>query len=336
MQLGQLQRRKFITLLGGLAAAWPLAVRAQQGGHVPRIGALIPYPESDTEAQAQMAAFRQALQSLGFVAGRAAQLDERWTGGDVGKVRTGAKELVGLRPDVILSRSTAATAALLQETHTIPIVFVIVSDPVGDGFAESMARPGRNATGFTNIEDSLGSKWLELLKEINPHISRIAVLFGRKTSPGGGAYYIRLIKSAAAVFAVTVIATPIEGAGEIESAISSFAQEPSGAIIVTPDLTTSFHREVIVRSTARYRLPAIYPFPYVVREGGLISYGTDATDIYRRSATYVYRILGGAKPSDLPVQAPTKFQLAINVKTARALGVTVPPTLLGLADEVIE
>jgi putative ABC transport system substrate-binding protein len=215
-------------------------------------------------------------------------------------------------------------------------VFVIVSDPVGDGFVESMARPGRNATGFTNVEDSLGSKWLELLKEINPHISRTAVLFGRKTSPGGGTYYLRLIESAAGVVAVTVIATPIEGTGEIESAIASFAQEPNGAIIVTPDLTTSFHREVIVRSAARYRLPAIYPFPYVVREGGLISYGTDATDIYRRSATYVYRILGGAKPSELPVQAPTKFQLAINVKTASALGVTVPPTLLGLADEVIE
>ena len=331
-----MNRRQFIVLIGGAAAAWPLAARAQQGEPKKRIGLLVPFAERDSEAEAQIAAFLGELQRLGWTSGGNAQIDVRWTGGDAARTGALAKELLAWQPDVILSRTTAVTAALLQQTRSVPIVFVIVSDPVGDGFVESMARPGRNATGFTNVEASLAGKWLELLKEINPKISKAAVIFDPKTSPGGGAYYLRLIEGAAGSSVVRVIPTPVHSALEIEQAIGTLALELNVALIVTPDVTTVLHRGVIVAEVSRHQLPAIYPFPYVVREGGLISYGIDATDIYRRAAPYVDRILRGAKPSELPVQAPTKFQLAINLKTAKALGLEVPPTLLARADEVIE
>ena len=327
-------RREFITVLGGTAIARPLTARAQQPA-MKRIGMLIPYEQSDTEAQTQVAAFLEELQRLGWTDGRNVRVHIRWGGGDA-RIGTSVKALVPLQLDVILARSTAVTAALLKETRTIPIVFVIVSDPVGDGFVATMSHPGGNATGFTNVEDSLGSKWLELLKEITPSTSHVAVVFGRQTSPGGGSYYLRLIQNTAASIALKVTAIPVQAAADIEATIEAFAHEPNGALVVTPDLTTSSHRELIVAVAARYRLPAIYPFPYVVREGGLISYGIDATDIYRRAATYVDRILRGEKPEQLAVQAPVKFQLAINLKTAKALGLTAPPTLLARADEVIE
>jgi putative ABC transport system substrate-binding protein len=331
-----MKRREFIKLIAGATAAWPLDARAQQGEPKKRIGLLVPFAERDREAEAQIAAFLGELRRLGWTSGGNAQIEVRWTGGDAGRIGVLAKELLAWQPDVILSRTTAVTAALLQQTRTVTIVFVIVSDPVGDGFVESMARPGRNATGFTNVEASLAGKWLELLQEINPKISQAAVVFDPKASPGGGAYYLRLIESAAGSRAVRVIATPVHSALEIEQAIGTLARELNVALIITPDVTTVLHRGVIVAAASQHRLPAIYPFLYVVREGGLISYGIDATDIYRRAAPYVDRILRGAKPSELPVQAPTKFQLAINVKTAKALGLEVPPILLTRADEVIE
>jgi putative ABC transport system substrate-binding protein len=335
MQFERLKRREFIALLGG-AAAWPLAARGQQGERMQRVGVLIPYPETDGEARIQIAAFRDALQRLGWQEGGKVRVEARWTGGDSGRIRILAKELIALQPDVIVSRSTAVTAVLRQETRTIPIIFVVVSDPVGDGFVASMARPGGNATGFTNVEASLGGKWLELLKELMSNLTRVAVVFGRKTSPGGGAYYLRLVEEAAALIAVRVVPLPVEDGAEIEHAIGDFAREPAGGVIVTPDLTTTVHRKRIIEMTEMHRVPAIYPFRYVVAEGGLVSYGVDVTDLYRRAAGYVDRVLRGDKPADLPVQAPVKFELAINSRTAKALGLTVPPMLLATADEVIE
>ena len=328
-------RREFITLLGG-AAAWPLAARAQQDGRMRRIGVLIPLAESDAEAQSELSAFRERLQHLGWTNGRNAQIDTRWAAGDVGRIRTYAKELVALQPDVILARTTPVTAALLQETRTIPIVFVGPSDPVGAGFAASMARPGGNATGFTNVEASLGGKWVELLKEINPRTARIAVMFDPKTSPGGGSFYLRLVQDAAQSIAVETIATPVQDAAEIERAIEAIAREPGAGLLVTPDVTTHTNRALIISLAARHRLPAVYAYQFYISEGGLASYGIDVIDLYRRAATYVDRILRGEKPDQLAVQAPVKFQLAINLKTAKALGLDVPATLLARADEVIE
>jgi putative ABC transport system substrate-binding protein len=330
-----MRRREFITLIGG-AAAWPLAARAQQPSRIRRVGVLIPYAESDAEAQTQVTAFREALDQFGWHDGNNLRVDYRWTGGDVGRIRTFAKELIALQPDVILGRSTAVTRVLLQETRTIPIVFVVVSDPVGDGLVDSMARPGGNVTGFTNVEASLGGKWLELLRDISPRISRVAVMFDPKTAAGGGAYYMRLVKEAAASLAVNVAATPVQDGADIERAIEVFTREADGALIVTPDVTTTIHRAVIIAAAAQHRLPAVYPFRYVAAEGGLASYGVDVVDLYRRATGYVDRILKGEKPSDLPVQAPTRFELVINLKTAKTLGLTVPPTLIARADEVIE
>ena len=331
-----MKRRGFITLVGGAVVTWPLAVRAQQDIRVRRIGVLVPFAENDAVTQAEVSAFRDVLQQLGWTNGRNMRIDYRWAGRELGSIRTSAKELVALQPDVILARTTPVTAALLQETRSLPVVFVVVSDPVGDALVTSLARPGGNATGFTNVEATLGGKWLELLKEINPRITRVAVMFGAKTSPGGGSYYLNLVKDAAASIAVKVIATPVQDAGEIEHAIGAFTGEPNGALIVTPDITTTGHRQLIISLAAGHRLPAIYPYSFVVAEGGLISYGVDVTDLYRRAASYVDRILRGEKPSELPVQSPTKFELAINLKTVKALGLHVPPSLLARADEVIE
>jgi ABC-type uncharacterized transport system substrate-binding protein len=331
-----MRRREFITLLGGAAVATPLGARAQQTGAMLLIGVLIPLAETDTEAQTELAAFRKELQRLGWTEGRNARIETRWAAGDVDRIQAYAKELVTLKPDVILARTTPVTAALLRETRTIPIVFVGPSDPVGAGFAASMARPGGNATGFTNVEASLGGKWVELLKEIDPRVTRIAVIFDPKTSPGGGWYYLRLVQDAARSIAVETIATPVHHAGEIKRVIEAFAQSPGVGLLVTPDVTTHNNRELIISLAARHRLPAVYAYQYYVTEGGLASYGIDFVDLYRRAATYVDRIVRGEKPDQLAIQAPVKFNLAINLKTAKAIGLTVPPMLLARADEVIE
>jgi putative ABC transport system substrate-binding protein len=329
------KRRAFIKLLGG-AAAWPITARAQQGSRLRRLGVLIPYAESDAEAQSEIAAFRQTLGQLGWSDGGNLAIEYRWASGDTSRIRAYAQELVALAPDAIFCRTTPVTAALARQTRTIPIVFVNVSDPVGAGFAASIARPGGNITGFTNVQQSLGTKWVELLKELDPRISRIGVLFAPTTSPGRGMFYGHLIEDAARSIAVETTAVPVEGAAEIETAVAAFAQAAGAGLIVQPDVTTTDHRTLIVRLAAQHRLPAIYPFRFFVAEGGLVSYGVNVVDLYRRAADYVDRILKGEKPGDLPVQAPVKFDLVINLKTAQSLGLEVPPMLLATADEVVE
>ena len=330
-----MRRREFITLLGG-AAAWPLAARAQQPERMRRIGVLMGYAESDREGQAFVAAFREELQKLGWTEGRNIRIDTRWATPDDAESRQRfAKELVALQPDLILSHSTPTTAALLQQTRTIPIVFAIVSDPVGSGFVASFPRPGGNVTGFTNMEPTMAGKWLELLKEIAPRVARVAFLFNPATAPYAE-YYLNPFKAAAASFAVEAIAAPVHDTSELETVVAAQAREPNGGLIVMPDTFTTAHRAEITSLAARYRLPAVYPFRFFAELGGLLSYGNDLVDNFRRAATYADRILKGAKPSELPVQAPVKFELVINLKTAKALGLTVPPASLARADEVIE
>jgi putative ABC transport system substrate-binding protein len=329
-----MRRRELIAALGG-AVVWPRVALAQTE-RVRRIAVLIPLAESDAEAQTGVTALREGLQKLGWAEGRNARLDIRWATGDVGRIQAYAKELVALQPDVILARATPVAAAVQRETSTIPIVFVGVSDPVGSGFAASLARPGGNATGFTNVEASVGGKWVEVLKEINPHIARIAVLFDPKTSVGGGSFYFRLVQDAARSIGVETIATPVSDSARIEHAIEAFSREPDGGLLVQPDVTIHNNRALIIRLAARYRLPAVYTFQFYVTEGGLASYGVDVVDLHRRAASYVDRILRGEKPGQLAVQAPVKFELTLNAKTAKALGLVLPPMLLGRADRVIE
>jgi putative ABC transport system substrate-binding protein len=329
-------RRQFISALGGATVAWPLVARAQQPERVRRIGVLISGFENDPEYQTALAGFREALQQFGWTEGRNVQIDYRWAADDPGLRRTFAKELVALQPDVIVERATPVLAALLQETHTIPIVFVMVSDPVGSGFVQSLARPGGNVTGVTNFEYPIAGKWLELLKEIVPRLGQVGLLFGPETSPGGGSFYTGAVHVAGQSSGIKTIDMPIRDAGEIERTVEAFAVEANGGLLVLPDVTTNVHRELIIRSAARHKLPAMYAYRIEVKDGGLISYGVDTLDQFRLAATYVDRILKGAKPADLPVQAPTKFNLVINLKTAKALDLTVPQTLLVAADEVIE
>ncbi len=328
-----MKRRQFITLLGG-AAAWPLAARAQQG--VRRIGVLMGYAESDLEVQAHIAAFREGLQKLGWTEGRNIQIDTRWAApDDAASMRRFAKELVALQPDVILSNTTPTTTALLQQTLTIPIVFAIVADPIGSGFVASFARPGGNVTGFTFTEPTMAGKWLELLKEIAPRVVRIAMLFN-PVSATYADYWLNPFRAAASSFAVEAIVAPVRDTSELESVIAAQAREPNGGLIAMPDSFTDAHRVEITSLAARYRLPAVYPFRFFAEVGGLLSHGVDRTDNFRRAATYVDRILKGEKPADLPVQTPTKYELVINMKTAKALGLEVSPSLLARADEVIE
>ena len=330
-----MRRREFMTLLGG-AAAWPLAVRAQQANSVTRIGVLMPFAANDPSSKVDVAAFVSELRGLGWVEGRNLRIDYHRAAGNAERMQALAKELVAQQPQVIFCRSTPVTAALLKQTRTIPIVFTMVSDPVGERFVESLARPGGNVTGFTNVESSMAGKWLELLKEVAPGIKRIAFIFDPKVAPDGGAYYTKLIQSAAASFVVTPTAAPVHGAVEIERAIGQFAREPDGGLLVLPDTTTRTHRRVIIALAAQHRVPAIYDFRDIVVNGGLISYGVDFADLIRRGAVYVDRILKGAKPAELPVQLPTKFDLVINLKTAKALGLEVPSQLQQRADELIE
>ena len=331
-----MKRREFIKVVGGAAASWPLAVRAQQRDEVRRIGVIVNVAADDPEAQASVAAFKQAMQQLGWSDERNLQIDFRGAAGDPEKMQAFAKELVGLKPHVILSRSTPVTAALLRQTRAIPIVFTVVSDPVGERFVESLARPGGNATGFTNVESSLTGKWLELLKEIAPRVKRVAFLFNPKLAPGGGSYYTRLIEASAPSFAVTPAVAPVHGAADIERAIGEFGREPNSGLVVLPDATTLVNRKLIVALADQYRVPAIYAFRVIVTEGGLMSYGIDVVDQYRQAAVYVDRILKGAKPAELPVQLPTKFVMSINLKTAKKLRLDVPLLLQQRADEIVE
>jgi ABC-type uncharacterized transport system substrate-binding protein len=330
------KRRDFITLLGGATVTLPLAARAQQPDRVRRIGVLMGYADSDPDAQAWYAAFREALQRLGWTEGRNAQIDTRWaTPDDVESMRHLAKEIVAPQPNVILSSTTPPTIALLEQTHTIPIVFAIVADPIGSGFVANFARPGGNVTGFIFTEPTMAGKWLELLKGIAPRMARVAMVFNPVSAPYAE-YWLTPLKAAAPSFAVEAIPAPVRDRSELESIIATQARESNGGLIVMPDSFTDAHRVEITSLAARYRLPAVYPFRIFAEVGGLLSYGVDRTDNFRRAATYVDRILKGEKPADLPVQAPMKYELVINLKTARALGLTVPDTLLARADEVIE
>jgi putative tryptophan/tyrosine transport system substrate-binding protein len=329
-------RREFITLLGGGAAAWPLAAGAQQPQQMRRIGVLMGYAESDSDARAWYAAFREVLQKLGWTQGRNTQIDTCWAAPDDAESRQRcAKEIVALQPDVILSNTTPTTTALLQQTPTISIVFAIVADPIGSGFVASFARPAGNVTGFTFTEPTMAGKWLELLKEIAPRVVRVAMLFN-PVSATYADYWLNPFNAAAPSFGVEAIAAPVRDTSELEPVIAAQAREPNGGLIAMPDSFTDAHRVEITSLAARYRLPAVYPFRFFAEVGGLLSHGVDRTDNFRRAATYVDRILKGEKPADLPVQAPTKYELVINLKTAKALGLDVPPTLLARADEVIE
>jgi putative tryptophan/tyrosine transport system substrate-binding protein len=330
------RRREFITLLGGSVIVWPLAALAQQPERMRRVGVLMGFAESDSEAQAYIAAFRDGLQKLGWTEGRNTRIDIRWaTPADADSMQRFAKELVALRPDLILSNTTPTTAALLEHTRSIPIVFTMVADPIGSGFVASVPRPGGNVTGFVVIEGSLGGKWVELLKEIAPRVVRVAMLFNPAAATYSK-YYLNPFKAAAGSFAVEAIATPVHDTSELESVVAAQAREPNCGLIVMPDTFTLAHGVEITSLAARYRLPAVYAYRFFAVLGGLLSYGVDATDNFRRAATYADHILKGEKPADLPVQAPTKYELVINLKTAKALGLVVPPAVLGRADELIE
>jgi putative tryptophan/tyrosine transport system substrate-binding protein len=331
-----MKRREFISLLGGVAACWPFTARAQQGGNVRRIGVIVNVGADDPEAKATIAAFREAMEKLGWSEGRNLHIDFHGAAGDAERMQALAKEVVASQPHLIVSRSTPVTAALLKQTRTIPIIFTVVSDPVGEHFVESLARPGGNTTGFTNVEASLTGKWLELLKEVAPGIKRVAFIFDPKLAPGRGSYYTRLIAAAAPNFSIAATAVPIGGASEIERAISEFVRVPNSGLVVLPDATTLVNRGLIVELAARYRVPAIYAFRAVVVDGGLISYGIDVVDQFRQAAVYVDRILKGAKPAELPVQLPTKYVMSINLKTAKALGLDLPLLLQQRSDDVIE
>jgi putative ABC transport system substrate-binding protein len=331
-----MQRREFIMLLGGAAVAWPLAASAQQAERMRRIGVLMAYAESDPEAQAFVVAFREGLQTLGWAEGRNIRIDIRWaTPDDLESMQRFAKELVALQPDVILSPSTPTTEAILRLTRTIPIIIANVSDPVGSGFVASFARPGGNVTGFINFEPTIAGKWLELLKEIAPRVNRVAFLFNPAMATFAE-YYLNPFRAAAASFAVEAIAAPVRDRSELASVVATQARDPNGGLIMMPDAFLNVHRAEVTSLEARYRLPAVYSRRFFTELGGLLSYGNDVTDNFRRAATYADRILKGAKPSELPVQAPVKFELVINLKTAKALGLDVPLPLQLRADEMIE
>jgi putative tryptophan/tyrosine transport system substrate-binding protein len=327
-----MNRRAFIVLVGGVAL-YPMGVRAQQYDRLRRVGVLIPLAENDEESKARLNVFEQTLQQLGWVKGRNIQLDYRWAPGEVGRV---AKELIQLDPEVIVGQTTPSARALAQETRSIPIVFVQVTDPVRAGFVDSMARPSGNLTGFSMYEPAMGAKWIELLKEIAPTVRRVGLLFNPETAPGRGSFFLSSIEAVAPSLAIKPIATPVQDAAGIERGIAAMAQEPDGGLFVMPDLTTQSHRDLIAGLTIHHMLPAIYSQRSFVLSGGLLSYGIDTIHQFRLAATYVDRILRGASPGELPVQAPVRFELAINLKTARVLGLTVSTTLLVMADEVIE
>ena len=330
-----MQRRDFITLLGG-AAAWPIAARAQQRGLLRRIGVLMSWDESDPEIKTFFSSFMQGLAKSGWTDGGNVQMEVRWAGGNVDRLRMFAKELVDLQPDVILATSTPATAALQQATRAIPIVFAGISDPVGAGFVASLSRPGGNITGFINMEGAFGGKWLEVLKEIAPDIKRAAIMFNPDTAPAGGSYYLPSFDAAARKLKVEPIAARVRSVAEIETVITSLGREPGGSLVVMPDAFMETHRGQIILFAARNNVPTVYSLSVFARNGGLLSYGADRVDIFRRSASYVDLILRGAKPAELPVQLPFKYEMTVNAKTAKSLGLDVPLFFQQRADEVIE
>src|SRR4051794_4950236 len=329
-----MQRRKFLTLLGSTVAAAPLSARAQQTAQARRIGVMIALAENDPEAQENAAALRDGLEKLGWTEGRNIRIDYRWGIGDPARARIVVKELLALSPDLIMPATTQMLVAAKEAAGSVPIVFVNISDPIGTGFVASLARPGGNVTGFTNFEYAMGEKWLQTLKDIAPHVTRIAIVANPKNP--NTALYLGAIEPAAKALGLQLAVTPVNDAAEIERTIETYASEPNGGLLVMPDPLTITHRELIVALAARHRLPAAYPYRFFATSGGLMAYGIDRVDLYRRAAVYVDRVLKGAKAGDLPIQQPTKFELTINLKTAKALGLTVPPKLLFTADEVIE
>ncbi len=333
MPFDQLHRRDFITLLGG-AAAWPLSARGQQRERMRRIAAVMSMAANDPEAQPRVAAFESGLRELGWLDGRNLRIEYRWVSdGDL--LRRNAAELAGMPPDLILATSTPVMAALQEQGVSVPIVFVQVTDPVGQGLVSNLARPGGHITGFTHFEFSIGTKWLEALKQIAPRVTRFALIFNLETAPYAGLFQ-RPVEAAAPAFAVTPVAVAVRTAAELERAVGAFAGGPTGGLIVLPDVTNLIHRDQIIALAARHRLPAVYPYRYYAASGGLLSYGSEQADVFRRASSYVDRILKGTSPGELPVQAPTKYELVINLKTAKELGLEVPATLLARADEVIE
>ena len=328
-----MRRREFISLIGGVAVAWPLAARAQHSDRVRVIGSLNILAKDDPEAKLRMAAFKQGLQQLGWTEGSNVRIEERWAGGDAGRVHNYAAELAALAPDVVLTSGSVTIGPIQQALRTVPIVFVQVVDPVGSGYVDSMARPGGNTTGFTQFEYSLSGKWLELLKEIVPSVTRAAVIRDATRGPGNAQFAaIQTVASSLGVELTAINALDVQG---LERSITAFARSANGGLIVTSG-GTGFHRDVIISLAARLRLPAVYPYRYYATDGGLVSYGPNTVDPHRRAAAYVDRILKGEKPADMPVQAPTKYELIINLTTAKALGITVPQSVLGRADELIE
>jgi putative ABC transport system substrate-binding protein len=328
-----MRRRTFIEGIAGSAAAWPLTARAAPE-QMRRIGVLIGIA-NDVEGQARVALLRQGLSELGWIEGRNIRIDYQWGGGDAARMKTNAAELVSQKPDVIIANTTPSLTAVRNETSTIPIVFVGVGDPIGQGFVSSFAHPGGNITGFTSFEFTTSVKWLELIKEIAPELRRIAFIFNPEVAPFAEKF-AKSIERVAPSFGVDLVVSPIRGAAEIDRALMAISGEPKGGLIVEPDAFTTANRGLIISLAARYRLPAIYPYRYYAVDGGLLSYGHDYYEPWRRLPSYVDKILKGANPADLPIQQPTKFELIINLKTAKALGLTIPPQLLDRADELIE
>jgi len=335
MRSDTIKRRELFLLFGATVATWPLAASAQQPARMRRIGVLV---AGTPTIQEPARSLEPGLEELGWRNGRNLQIDYRWGNGNLELMRASAKELVGLEPDLIVAHNTPVVAALMQHTRTVPIVFVAVSDPIGAGFVKSFSRPGGNITGFTIYETTVGGKWLQLLREIAPSLKRVAMLYNPETANAGasGGVYLQSIEAAAHAMGTELIVTPVHNPDDIDAALAAFSQEPGGGLIVLPNTFTVVNREHIVLQAARFRIPAIYPSVYFIQAGGLASYGVDVADLFRRAASYVDRVLKGDKPADLPVQAPIKYQLVINLKTAKALGLTVPPMLLANADEVIE
>jgi putative ABC transport system substrate-binding protein len=329
----QMRRREFIALLGSVVTAWPRSTRAQSSEPIRRVGMLLPYPEGDAEGRDVVASFQERLQELGWTENRNIRFDIRWAGGDPDKARTFARELIGMSPDVIVPQSNQVTAILQQETRTIPIVFVLVGDPVGSGYVASMAQPGGNITGFAVLEDAIAGKWVETLNEIAPQVSRVGFILHPETPANIG---LLRAAEAGAPSGVKLIALGVHNAAEIERAVTMFAAEPKGGLIVAPHAITIANRDILVELAARYRLPAVYAFRNFTTIGGLISYGTNPIWMWRDGASYVDRILKGAKPADLPAQFPNKYELVINLKTAKTLGLIVPPLMVGRADDIIE
>jgi putative tryptophan/tyrosine transport system substrate-binding protein len=329
-----MKRREFITLVGGAAATWPLAARAQPSSQVRQIGMLIASQENEPLVQSRVASFRQGLNDLGWTEGGNLQIAYRWTGNDPERTQRCVSELVALAPEVILSHSPPATSALSKATQSIPVVFVQITDPVGAGLVANLAHPGLNITGFATFEFAMGTKWLDLLKGIVPKLARVAVMQYAKSPTWSG--QLQVVEAAAPSLGIQIVPAGVENAADIERSIAEIGRETNSGLVVLPDSLTLIHRKLIVSLAERHRLPAIYPFRYFADDGGLLSYGTDIADIWRRAAIYIDRILKGTPAGDLPVQQPTKFELVINLRTAKAIGIEIPPTLLARADEVIE